>query len=132
MTAALALTDTERETMQDMRRAGRTLREIGQATSRHFTTVHAVVTPRDSRDRHDRVGDARACRAAIARSQRLARHERTRLLGLDDDTMLEARDECLLNEARNPVHLAAAVPGLNENMARLWLRVFWWVSRPAA
>lgn len=129
MTAALALTDTELENIHSLRVAGHSLREIGQRTGRHWTTVHAALA---GPDRPARIGDAAAIRATIARSHRISRYERLRLLGIDDATMLDARDHCLLHDGQNAAQLAANVPGMSENLARLWLRVFWWVSRPVS
>jgi hypothetical protein len=126
---ALALTEPERQNIYALRIQGRSLREIGAATGRHWTTVrHAIRAD----GQQAKLRDARTMRSAVAHFRFVPIAERLRLLRVDDDTLLEARDWCHGQARIDAGMLSRAVDGLSYNDAKTFLRVFWWVARPVS
>lgn len=128
-TAALALTEPEREQIYLLRANGHSLREIGQRTGRHWTTVRKAVL---AGGQQAKLSDVRTMRSAIAHFRFIPPSERLRLLRVTDEVLLEARNWCHGQARITAGMLAAAVDGLSYNDAKTFLRIFWWVSRPVS
>lgn len=127
--AALALNEPERQVIYQLRIEGRSLREIGAATGRHWTTVRKAI---QADGQQAKLATVRRMRAAIAHFRHVPQPERLRLLRVTDDTLLKARDWCLGQSRIDAGMLSRAIDRLSYNDAKTFLRVFWWVSRPVS
>ena len=125
---AIALSEPERQNIYALRIEGRSLREIGAATGRHWTTVrHAIAAD----GQQAKLATVRTMRSAIAHFRFAPQAKRLRLLRVCDDVLLEARNWCRGQQIINAGMLSHATR-LSYDDAMTFLRVFWWVSRPVS
>jgi hypothetical protein len=126
-TAALALSEPERQVIYQLRLDGLSLREIGTRTGRHWTTVRKAVR---ADGQQAKLHDVRTMRSAIAHFRFVPPPKRMRLLRVCDAVLAEARDWCRHQQRINAGMLCASVGGLSYDDAMTFLRIFWWVTRP--
>lgn len=126
---ALALSEPERQSIYALRVAGHSLREIGAATGRHWTTVRKAVA---TDGQQAKLATVRTMRSAIAHFRFAPQAKRLRLLRVCDDVLLGARNWCRGQQIINAGMLSASIDGLSYDDAMTFLRVFWWVSRPVS
>jgi hypothetical protein len=124
--AALALTEPERQTIYQLRVEGRSLREIGRATERHWTTVRKAVR---AEGQQAKLHSVRTMRSAISHFRFVPQPKRLRLLRVTDRALLEARDWCRGQDRLNAGMLSHST-SLSYDDSMTFLRIFWWVSRP--
>ena len=124
--AALALTEPERQVIYSLRLEGRSLREIGRETGRHWTTVRKAV---QAEGQQAKLATVRTMRSAIAHFRFVPQPKRLRLLRVTDDALLEARNWCRRQDSITAGMLSCAT-SLSYDDAMTFLRVFWWVARP--